>query len=103
VGPWRRKSENFGLKAVKTPSLVHAPRASHSFVTAAVRAPAARVAVVTRYLLPEGTVYPLGRAGKEAARGDEAVAAEIEKLLGVDAKFISRFIIVGQTGHLLFY
>lgn len=55
------------------------------------------VAVVTRYLLPEKEQSILTVDGKETARGDKAVTAGIEKLLGVDAKFISRFIIVSQT------
>lgn len=54
-------------------------------------------AVVTRHLLPEKEQATLVVDGKEAARGDKAVTAGIEKLLGVDAKFISRFIIVSQT------
>lgn len=55
------------------------------------------IAVVTRHLLPEKEQSILTIDGKEAARGDKAVTAGIEKLLGVDAKFISRFIIVSQT------
>lgn len=55
------------------------------------------IAVVTRHLLPEKEQSLLAIDGKEAARGDKAVTAGIEKLLGVDAKFISRFIIVSQT------
>lgn len=55
------------------------------------------IAVVTRYLLPEKEQSLLAVDGKEVARGDKAVTAGIEKLLGVDAKFISRFIIVSQT------
>jgi exonuclease SbcC len=55
------------------------------------------IAVVTRYLLPEKEQSILTVDGKESARGDKAVTAGIEKLLGVDAKFISRFIIVSQT------
>lgn len=54
-------------------------------------------AVVTRHLLPEKEQSILTVDGVEAARGDKAVTAGIEKLLGVDAKFISRFIIVSQT------
>ena len=54
-------------------------------------------AVVTRHLLPEKEQSLLLIDGKEVARGDKAVTAGIEKLLGVDAKFISRFIIVPQT------
>lgn len=55
------------------------------------------IAEVTRYLLPEKEPSILTVDGKEIGRGDKAVTAGIEKLLGVDAKFVSRFIIVGQT------
>ncbi len=55
------------------------------------------IAVVTRHLLPEKEQSVLTVDGKEAGRGDKAVTAGIEKLLGVDSKFISRFIIVSQT------
>lgn len=55
------------------------------------------IAVVTRHLLPEKEQATLLVDGKEVARGDKAVTAGIEHLLGVDAKFISRFIIVAQT------
>lgn len=55
------------------------------------------IAVVTRYLRPEKEPSILLVDGKEQGRGDKAVTAGIEKLLGVDAKFISRFVIVGQT------
>lgn len=55
------------------------------------------MAVVTRHLLPEKEQSILTIDGKEAGRGDKSVTAGIEKLLGVDAKFISRFIIVSQT------
>lgn len=54
------------------------------------------IAVVTRHLLPEKEQSLLVVDGKEAGRGDKAVTAGVEKLLGVDAKFISRFIIVSQ-------
>ena len=54
-------------------------------------------ASVTRYLLPEKEQAILTLDSKEVARGDRAVTAGIEKFLGVDAKFISRFIIVPQT------
>jgi exonuclease SbcC len=55
------------------------------------------IAVVTRHLLPEKEQATLLVDGKEIGRGDKSVTAGIEKLLGVDAKFISRFIIVSQT------
>ena len=54
-------------------------------------------ATVTRHLLPEKEQATLIVDGKEVARGDKMVTAGVEKLLGVDAKFISRFIIVSQT------
>jgi len=55
------------------------------------------IAVVTRHLLPEKEQSTLFVDGNELGRGDKSVTAGIEKLLGVDAKFISRFIIVSQT------
>ncbi len=55
------------------------------------------LAVITRHLLPEKEQSVLTIDGTEAARGDKSVTAGVEKLLGVDAKFISRFIIVSQT------
>jgi exonuclease SbcC len=55
------------------------------------------IAVVTRHLLPEKEQSTLLVDGQEVGRGDKSVTAGIEKLLGVDAKFISRFIIVAQT------
>lgn len=54
-------------------------------------------AIVTRYLLPEKEQSVLIVDNQEVARGDKSVTAAVEKLLGVDAKFISRFIIVSQT------
>jgi DNA repair exonuclease SbcCD ATPase subunit len=58
---------------------------------------AGHIAVVTRHLLPEKEQATLTIDGVEAGRGEKGVTAGIEKLIGVDAKFISRFIIVGQT------
>lgn len=55
------------------------------------------IAVVTRHLLPEKEQATFTIDGVEAGRGEKGVTAAIEKFLGVDAKFISRFIIVGQT------
>jgi DNA repair exonuclease SbcCD ATPase subunit len=55
------------------------------------------IAVVSRHLLPEKEQSVLTVDGVEAGRGDKSVTAGVEKLLGVDSKFISRFIIVGQT------
>lgn len=58
---------------------------------------AGHMAVVTRHLLPEKEQATFTIDGVEVGRGDKSVTAAIEKFLGVDAKFISRFIIVGQT------
>jgi DNA repair exonuclease SbcCD ATPase subunit len=55
------------------------------------------IACVTRHLLPANEQATFTLDGVEKARGDKAVTKAIEELLGVDAKFISRFIIVGQT------
>ena len=54
-------------------------------------------ASVTRHLLPEKEPSICIVDNEEVARGDKAVTSAVEKLLGVDAKFISRFIIVAQT------
>lgn len=55
------------------------------------------IACVTRHLLPANEPSTFTLDGVEKARGDKAVTKAIEDLLGVDSKFISRFIIVGQT------
>lgn len=58
---------------------------------------AGHLVVVTRHLLPEKEQATLVVDGVEAARGDKAVTAYIEKLLGIDSKFMSRFVIVAQN------
>lgn len=88
------ENPNFGLKAENVSQ--YAKEGEPSFVTLEFEHNG-HIAIVTRHLLPEKEPSILSVDGKEAARGDKAVTAEIEKLLGVDAKFISRFIIVGQT------
>lgn len=55
------------------------------------------IACVTRHLIPTNEPSTFTLDGVEKARGDKAVTKAIEDLLGVDSKFISRFIIVGQT------
>lgn len=54
------------------------------------------IAVVTRWLRPEKETATMLVDDVEVARGDKRVTEAIEQLLGIDAKFISRFIIVGQ-------
>lgn len=88
------ENPNFGLKAENVSQ--YAKEGEPSFVSLEFEHNG-HIAVVTRHLLPEKEPAILSVDGKEAARGDKAVTAEIEKFLGVDAKFISRFIIVGQT------
>lgn len=58
---------------------------------------AGHLIVVTRHLLPEKEPATLLVDGTEIARGDKAVTAQIEKLLGIDSKFLSRFVIVAQN------
>lgn len=58
---------------------------------------AGHTVVVTRHLLPEKEQATLLVDGAEVARGDKAVTAQIERLLGIDSKFISRFVIVAQN------
>lgn len=58
---------------------------------------AGHLVVVTRHLLPEKEQATIVVDGVEAARGDKAVTAYIEKLLGIDSKFMSRFVIVAQN------
>lgn len=58
---------------------------------------AGHTVVVKRHLLPEKEPATLLVDGVEAARGDKAVTAHIERLLGIDSKFISRFVIVAQN------
>jgi DNA repair exonuclease SbcCD ATPase subunit len=58
---------------------------------------AGHTVVVTRHLLPEKEPATLFVDGVEAARGDKAVTAHIERLLGIDSKFISRFVLVAQN------
>lgn len=58
---------------------------------------AGHIVVVTRHLLPEKEQATLLLDGTEVARGDKAVTAYVEKLLGIDSKFISRFVIVAQN------
>jgi len=58
---------------------------------------AGHLVIVTRYLLPEKEQATLVVDNVEVARGDKAVTAQIEQLLGIDSKFISRFVIVAQT------
>lgn len=52
---------------------------------------------VTRFLRPEKEQSVLLLDGVEVARGDKAVTAYVERILGIDSKFIGRFILVAQN------
>jgi len=52
---------------------------------------------VTRFLRPEKEQSVLLLDGVETARGDKAVTAYVERILGIDSKFIGRFILVAQN------
>lgn len=53
--------------------------------------------VVKRFLRPEKEQSILTLDGEETARGDKAVTAYVERILGIDSKFIGRFILVAQN------
>jgi DNA repair exonuclease SbcCD ATPase subunit len=58
---------------------------------------AGHIVVVTRHLRPEKEQATVFVDDVEKARGDKAVTAYIEQLLGIDSKFISRFVLVAQN------
>ena len=88
------ENPNYGVKADNISQ--YAKEGEAAYVTLAFEHNG-HIAEVTRHLLPEKEPSILIVDGKEVGRGDKATTAGIEKLLGVDAKFVSRFIIVGQT------
>lgn len=88
------ENPNFGVKSDNISQYAKEGEASHVSLEFEHNG---HIAVVTRHLLPEKEQSVLVVDGTETARGDKAVTAGVEKLLGVDAKFISRFIIVSQT------
>lgn len=88
------ENPNFGVKADNVSQYAKAGEPSYATLEFEHNG---HIAVVTRHLLPEKEPSTLTVDGKEVGRGDKMVTAGIEKLLGVDAKFISRFIIVAQT------
>jgi DNA repair exonuclease SbcCD ATPase subunit len=88
------ENPNFGVKADNISQYAKPGEPSHVALEFEHNGHIARV---VRHLLPEKEQSLLLVDGAEAGRGDKSVTAGIEKLLGVDAKFISRFIIVSQT------
>jgi DNA repair exonuclease SbcCD ATPase subunit len=57
---------------------------------------AGHIAVITRHILPEKEQATFVLDGEETARGDKNVTAAVETLLGLDSKFVSRFLLVQQ-------
>lgn len=88
------ENPNYGVKADNISQ--YAKEGEHAYVCLEFEHNG-HIATVKRYLLPEKEQSLLTVDGVESGRGDKAVTAGVEKLLGVDAKFISRFIIVSQT------
>lgn len=88
------ENPNAGVKADNVSQLADAEDAAYATLEFE---HAGHIVVVTRYLLPEKEQATLLIDGTEAARGDKAVTAYIEKLLGIDSKFISRFVLVAQN------
>lgn len=88
------ENPNNGLKAENVSQLAGADEPSYATLEFE---HAGHIVVVTRHLLPEKEQATLFVDGVEAARGDKAVTAYIERLLGIDSKFMSRFVIVAQN------
>jgi DNA repair exonuclease SbcCD ATPase subunit len=88
------ENPNSGVKAENVSQLSTGDEASYAKLEFE---HAGHVVVVTRHLLPEKEQATLVIDGTEAARGDKAVTAHIEQLLGIDSKFISRFVLVAQN------
>jgi DNA repair exonuclease SbcCD ATPase subunit len=88
------ENPNNGLKAENVAQLSGADEAAYATLEFE---HAGHIVVVTRHLLPEKEQATLFVDDVEAARGDKAVTAYIERLLGIDSKFISRFVIVAQN------
>lgn len=57
---------------------------------------AGHIAAITRHILPEKEQATFVLDGEETARGDKNVTAAVEALLGLDSKFVSRFLLVQQ-------
>jgi DNA repair exonuclease SbcCD ATPase subunit len=88
------ENPNAGVKAENVSQLANAGEAAHAILEFE---HSGHLIVVTRHLLPEKEPATLLVDGVEIARGDKAVTAQIEKLLGIDSKFLSRFVIVAQN------
>lgn len=87
------ENPNYGLKAENVAQL--ASDGDKSYCRLELEH-AGHIAVITRYILPEKEQATFTLDGEETARGDKNVTAAVEALLGLDSKFVSRFLLVQQ-------
>lgn len=87
------ENPNYGLKAENVAQL--AAEGEQSYCKLELEH-AGHIATITRYILPEKEQATFLLDGEETARGDKQVTAAVESLLGLDNKFISRFLLVQQ-------
>lgn len=87
------ENPNYGLKAENVAQLAREGEKSYCRLELE---HAGHIAVITRYILPEKEQATFFLDGVEAARGDKQVTAAVETLLGLDGKFVSRFLLVQQ-------
>lgn len=87
------ENPNYGLKAENVAQLASEGEKSYCKLELE---HAGHIATITRYILPEKEQATFLLDGEEAARGDKQVTAAVENLLGLDSKFISRFLLVQQ-------
>ena len=87
------ENPNYGLKAENVAQLATDGEKSYCRLELE---HAGHIAAITRYILPEKEQATFFLDGEETARGDKNVTAAVEALLGLDSKFISRFLLVQQ-------
>jgi DNA repair exonuclease SbcCD ATPase subunit len=87
------ENPNYGLKAENVAQLAGEGEKSYCRLELE---HAGHIAAITRYILPEKEQATFLLDGEETARGDKNVTAAVEALLGLDGKFISRFLLVQQ-------
>lgn len=87
------ENPNYGLKAENVAQLAQEGEKSYCRLELE---HAGHIATITRYILPEKEQATFLLDGTETARGDKQVTAAVEALLGLDGKFVSRFLLVQQ-------
>lgn len=87
------ENPNYGLKAENVAQLAGEGEKSYCRLELE---HAGHIATITRYILPEKEQATFLLDGEETARGDKQVTAAVESLLGLDGKFVSRFLLVQQ-------